>query len=565
MTVKTYLVSFEHEYIDGSSVNFDKSATETALTNAGATIDTSFNHSRVGMYKFDIDDGSTGGITSIAGYVCSENVTDQADATLLISEATSEWHKQRIVTRNLPLRTTYDPVYTGNSAIVYLADSGVDTGHPEFVGKSFEPVYSVKETPSDFTAFVEGGGSPTDFDTSDKHGHGTAMASLINGATYGVAGDAKVGIVKISDPTVDGGAIKLVNVLNALESIREHASINRADLNTSPTVCMAWSFAKSQLLDRYISYMFNREGILMVAAAGNNGADVDNYSPAGLNEILTVGASDSSDNVPTFSNDAGTVVEQGSGLQTNGGEEVDVFAPGVAVNMASISNRIEHGNYTGVTGDDLKATASGTSISCAIVAGMGALVAERFGSAIATAESMKDLIIEQSLTGLLFQDPSLYGTTPNNIVFAENEYYATVWNTAAGNLGDFLLTGAGDIDISLSVANTVTDIASSDFAAMPPALTLSGNASAGWNITADTSVTGSMSNTTIFNFILTATKNDNTKYNRHFSVSLFGSEGITDAEREAGRETYFVNEDGALSEVVYGAGSYGGQRYAEKP
>ena len=100
---------------------------------------------------------------------------------------------------------------------------------------------------------------------------------------------------------------------------------------------------------------------------------------------------------------------------------------------------------------------------------------------------------------------------------------------------------------------------------MPPALVLGGNASAGWNITADTSVTGSMSNTTIYNFILTATKNDNTKYNRHFSVSLFGSEGITDEERESGKETYFVNEDGSLSEVVYGAGSYGGQRFSEKP
>jgi len=565
MTVKTYLVSFEHEYIDGSGVTFNQSATETALTSAGATIDTSFDHARVGMYKFDIDDANTGNITSIAGYVCSENITDQADATLLISEATSEWHKQRIVTRNLPLRTTYDPVYTGNSAIVYLMDSGVDTGHPEFTGKSFDPVFSVIESPSDFNEFMEGGGVATDFDTSDKHGHGTAMASLINGATYGVAGDATIGIVKISDPSVDGGAIKLENVLNAFNSVRYHVSNNRADFNTSPTVCMAWSFAKSQLLDRYVSYLYNREGILMVAAAGNDGADVDGYSPAGINEILTVGASDSSDNVPTFSNDAGAVVEQGSGLQTNGGEEVDVFAPGVAVNMASITNRVEVGNYTGVTGDDLKATGSGTSISAAIVSGLGALVAERFGSGLATAESMKELIIEQSLTGLLFQDPALYSSTPNNIVFAENEYYATVWNTAAGNLGDFLLTGAGDIDISLNVANTVTDIASSDFAALPPALELSGNASAGWNITANTSVTGSMSNTTIYNFILTATKNDNTKYNRHFSVSLFGSEGITDAERESGTETYFVNEDGTLSEVVYGAGSYGGQRYAEKP
>jgi len=564
MTVKTYLVSFEHEYIDGSSVNFDKSATETALTSAGATIDASFDHSRVGMYKFDIDDANTGNITSIPGYVCSENITDQADATLLISEATSEWHKQRIVTRNLPLRTTYDPVYTGNSAIVYLMDSGVDTGHPEFTGKSFEPVFSVKESPSDFTDFIEGGGLSTDFDTADKHGHGTAMASLINGATYGVAGDATIGIVKISDPSVDDGAIKLENVLNAFESVRRHVGINRIDFNTSPTVCMAWSFAKSQLLDRYVSYLYNREGILMVAAAGNNGADVDGYSPAGLNEILTVGASDSSDNVPTFSNDAGAVVEQGSGLQTNGGEEVDVFAPGVAVNMASITNRVEVGNYTGVTGDDLKTTASGTSISCAIVSGLGALVAERFGTSLATAQSMKELIIEQSLTGLLFQDPALYSGTPNNIVFAENEYYATVWNTAAGNLGDFLLTDAGNVNISLNVANTVTDIASSDFAALPPALELSGNASAGWNITANTSVTGSMSNTTIYNFILTATKNDNTKYNRHFSVSLFGSEGITEAERESGTETYFINEDGTLSEVVYGAGSYGGQK-SEKP
>jgi len=141
-------------------------------------------------------------------------------------------------------------------------------------------------------------------------------------------------------------------------------------------------------------------------------------------------------------------------------------------------------------------------------------------------------------------------------VFAENEYYATVWNTAAGNLGDFLLTGAGDIDIDLSVANTVTDVASSDFASMPPALTLSGNASAGWNITANTSVTGVMSNTTIYNFILTATKSDNTKYNRHFSVSLFGGSEVSEDERNLGSETYFVNDGGTLSEVVYGSGQY---------
>ena len=564
MAVKSYIVSFEHQYIDGDSANFNKSATESALTGAGATINANFDHSVVGMYKIDIEESNIGDISSLANYVASENVTDQADATLLISEATSEWHKQRIVTRNLPLRTTFDPVYTGDGSTVYLMDSGVDTGHPEFIGKSFDPVFSVVESTPSFAEFIEGGGVATDFDTTDRHGHGTAMASLINGATYGVAGDARIGIVKISDSSVDSGAIKLENVLNSFKAIAFHDALadqisGDLDSNTrrnASTVCMAWSFPKSQVLDRYVTWMHKRQGFLMVAAAGNNGGDVDGYSPAGINDILTVGASDSSDNVPAFSNDAGAVVEQGSGLQTNGGEEVDVFAPGVGVNYADISNRVEVGDYTGVTGDDLKANGNGTSISCAIVAGIGAMVSQRYDSGKATADAMKNLIIEQSLTGLLFQDPGLYSSTPNNIVFVENEYYATVWNTAAGNLGDFLLTGAGDINISLNVANTVTDITSSDFAALPPALELSGNATAGWNITANTSVTGGMSNTTIYNFILTATKSDNTKYNRHFSVSLFGGSEVTESERNLGSETYFVNDGGTLSEVVYGSGQY---------
>ena len=561
MAVKTYLVSFQHEFIDGDSVNFDHSATTSALTSAGATIDTDWDHAFVGMYKIDIEESNIGSISSIAGYSCSENVTDQADATLLISEATTEWHKQRIVTRNLPLRTTYDPVYTGNGSIVYLMDSGVDIGHPEFSGKSFEPVYNPMD--GSFVDFIDGGGDATNFSTADKHGHGTAMASLINGATYGIAGDAKIGIAKISDPSVDGGAIKLPNVLDAFKAINM-VDLGFESLIQAPTICMAWSFAKSQLLDRYVDFMHTRQGFLMVAAAGNNGGDVDNFSPAGINKILTVGASDASDNVPSFSNDAGTVVEQGTGLQTNGGEEVDVFAPGVSVNIASISNRANDGDYTGVTGDDLKTSASGTSISCAIVAGIGALTSERFGSGKATADALKDHIIEQSLTGLLFQDPGLYSDTPNNVVFVENEYYATVWNTAAGNLGDFLLSDAGSIDISLDVANTVTTIESSDFASLPPALVLNGNASAGWNITANTSVTGALSNTVIYNFILQATKNDNTKFNRHFTVSMFGSNGITEDERNIGSETYFVNEGGTLSEVVYGSGQYAFNRFSQQ-
>ena len=101
----------------------------------------------------------------------------------------------------------------------------------------------------------------------------------------------------------------------------------------------------NEALDRLFTYMWNRR-LVAIAAAGNVRADALQLSTAGLNS-LTVGASDS-DNT---ANDAGAVVEQGRGLQTNGGEEVDVFAPGVSVRHVSISNRNEGGGYDAVSAD----------------------------------------------------------------------------------------------------------------------------------------------------------------------------------------------------------------------
>jgi len=75
MAVKSYIVSFEHEHIDGDSVSFDQSATESALTGAGATIDSSFDHAKSGMYKISIDETNISSISSLTGYVASENVT----------------------------------------------------------------------------------------------------------------------------------------------------------------------------------------------------------------------------------------------------------------------------------------------------------------------------------------------------------------------------------------------------------------------------------------------------------------------------------------------------------
>ena len=136
-------------------------------------------------------------------------------------------------------------------------------------------------------------------------------------------------------------------------------------------------------------------------------------------------------------------------------------------------------------------------------------------------------------------------------MYLENEYYATVWNTNPGSLGETLNSAAGSVDISLDVANTVTKIESSDFAAIPPALVLSGDASNGWKLTANTTITDALTEDKTYNFILTATKSDNTEFNRHFAYSFYTGSEITDDKRNNVNESYFIVDGSDTEEVAY--------------
>jgi hypothetical protein len=564
MADKNYFISMKNHRIDAGFTDFDPASQKQELVTAGATIVNEFANIDGGFYELTIDEASIGDITGIANVMATELVgTGSNVSTLAISESTTEWHKQRLVTRNLPLRDTFDPVYTGNDVTVYVIDSGVDDQHSEFANATIQKVHN--PTNGSYNDFISGGGDASTFVVQDDHGHGTAMASLVVGETLGVAKDAHLGVVKISDAT---GSADISSVAEGVNSMFVHRDLaSRRDTggaNRTAVAVMAFTFPKSEALDRLATYMWARR-FVVVAAAGNAGGDVDNYSPAGLNNILTVGASDASDNVPTFSNDAGTVVEQGTGLQTNGGEEVDVFAPGVAVNVASIVNRNVGGGYDSVAEADTFMPASGTSASTAIVGAVAAIAVQRNPGY--HPENIRDFVISQSLTGMLFQDPGLYSTTPNNIVYLENEYYATVWNTNAGTLGEGLTSAAGSLSLSLDVANTVTGITSSDFAALPPALEITGNASDGWALTANTTVTAALTEDKTYNFILTATKNDNTEFNRHFAYSFYTGSEITDDLREAIYEVYYVVDGSDTEEVQYVKGmqaAFGGGNFQLK-
>jgi oryzin len=113
-------------------------------------------------------------------------------------------------------------------------------------------------------------------------------------------------------------------------------------------------------------------GVHTVVAAGNDGKDAYNYSPASAPNATTVGAIDINNNRASFS---------------NFGELVDLFAPGV--NIKSAWN----------TTNSATKTISGTSMACPHVAGLSLYLRAKEG--LTTPESVARRLKELATTGVV--------------------------------------------------------------------------------------------------------------------------------------------------------------------
>jgi subtilisin family serine protease len=252
-------------------------------------------------------------------------VAVEADQTVTVAESAASWGLDRIDQRNLPLNTTYTAATTGAGVTAYIIDTGIQFSNVDFGGRAVSGLDA-----------VDGGTA------DDCNGHGTHVAGTVGGTKYGVAKDVTLVAVRVLDCRGSG---RTSGVIAGVEWVtKNHGPLAVANMSLGGGVSTALDTAVGASITSGVTY---------AVAAGNGNSrgvpqDACTSSPARVGTALTVGATDRTDAVASFS---------------NYGTCVDLFAPGVGITSAWYSRK-----STAATN-----TISGTSMAAPHVAGLAAL------------------------------------------------------------------------------------------------------------------------------------------------------------------------------------------------
>ncbi len=256
----------------------------------------------------------------------------------------------------------------GTDVPVAVIDTGLDFNHPDIASN----VWSNPAELNGISGFDDDGNGFVDDvhgwdyynwdnDPRDDHGHGTAVAGVIGAAvdnTLGIAGiapEAKIIPIKVLNSQGSG------YVSHVISAIRYAADLGAKVINLSLGVMK--NFLSKSLQNSFqsaVAYAKNK-GTVVVAAAGNENNRVENSYPAGIKDVIAVGAIEP--------------VTDKRAYFSNFGKLLDFVAPGVDI----LSLRAG-GTSFGASSvlDPNYSRASGTSFSSPIVAGIVALIRSKF-------------------------------------------------------------------------------------------------------------------------------------------------------------------------------------------
>lgn len=205
------------------------------------------------------------------------------------------------------------------SVIIAIIDTGIDPTHPDLKNK-IVPGYDIGS----------GDSNPTSTEAHGNHTAGIAAADTNNGVGIAGAGfNCRIMPIKLA-PRFDA-------------SHSASAIIYAADHGARVISMSYGSTHPSSTEQNAVNYAWNK-GLVIVAAAGNNGVDAAFY-PASYDNVISVASSRPDDTLSPFSN--------------YGADRVDVAAPGENI-LSTVP-----GGYASMTG---------TSMSCPLVAGVVGLL-----------------------------------------------------------------------------------------------------------------------------------------------------------------------------------------------
>ena len=215
----------------------------------------------------------------------------------------------------------------------------------------------------------------------DCQGHGTHVAGLAGGITYGAATESLLYSVRVLSCTGSGTYSGVINGIN-------YAATQISSSGRPGVINMSLGGGFSQAANDAVEAAV-ASGAHVVVAAGNSNADACNASPASAPSAITVGATAFNDYRASFSN-IGTCV--------------DIFAPGQNIESASYEC------------DSCTVVYSGTSMASPITAGVVATILE--ANPTWTPAELTQSLIDTATPDVLFDVGS---GSPNILVYAEAE------------------------------------------------------------------------------------------------------------------------------------------------
>jgi subtilisin family serine protease len=257
----------------------------------------------------------------------------------------------RIDQTTLPLNGQYTYSYTGSGVRVYIIDSGVNNVS-DIAGRLVENVN-----------FVGDG-----MGTADCYGHGTPVATIAAGTTYGVAKTAEIANVRVLNCNNSGTWTDFIEGFDYVRQQKVNNPTRQMVANAS-----IWGTPES-LADQAVINLVNA-GVAVALIAGNNsGQNAASFSPSRIGSA-TLGAVTTGATVPDT--DAVT-------WYSSQGSVIDIFAPGDTQAMSNTGAQIFF---------------NGTSAAAPYVAGVMAKHLEQFPTY--TQQNLENHLIGHSSPGVL--------------------------------------------------------------------------------------------------------------------------------------------------------------------